>query len=126
MKGQGMKLSVRAATMVVVGILMMAMVAPSATAVAPGRSALKVRCDDRVERVGHGWGRHWEARLILENNRNQRTTVYGSWFVDGPHGNDTFRHHAELAAGERKVFRHGISRGREGPTVDLLRCVESS
>ena len=119
-----MKLSVRAAPMVVVVILMMAMVAPSATAVAPGRRGHDVRCSSSVAKTGSSaWGRRWQIRFVLQNNRNQRTTVHGRWQVDTSGYVDTHRHGAELAAGEREVFYLKLQRR---PIVDLLRCAEAS
>ena len=116
-----MKLSVRAATMLVVAILMMAMVAPSATAVAPGKwGHPDVRCNSRVTETGSSaWGRRWQIRFVLKNNRNQRRTVHGRWQVESSGYIDTLRRDAELAADERAVFYHRLT---YRPTVDLLAC----
>ena len=120
-----MKLSVRAATMVVVAILMMAMVAPSATAVAPGKWDFgpRVGCRSFVTS-----SHYLRVNFILKNDRNQRTTVHGRWHVyDDSRIDETFRHHAELATGEREVFTHIVGHPyMDEPTVDRLDCRESS
>ena len=123
-----MKLSVRAATMVVVGILLMAMVAPSATAVTPGRWAHGVRCHSRVHfDQGIRWDHEgrWIVTLALANNRNHRSTVHGSWHIDTPRSErgDTVHRHADLASGARQTFEvsyHGQL--QDPPTVDLRNC----
>ena len=118
-----MKLSVRAATMVVVVILMMAMVAPSATAVAPGRRAQRVHCSSSSQHYRRWHQSYWVVTFVLKNDRKHRSTVHGSWRVEGASSDRTVRHHADLAAGARKSFSKLFDGGpNAAPAIDLLRC----
>ena len=125
-----MKQSVRAATMVVVGILTMAMVAPSATAVVPGRWAHGVRCHSRADYdQGRTWG-HWDDRwivtFVLVNQRNHRSTVYGSWHLGTSRSvhSETVHRHADLASEGRQTFevKYRGELEKDAPTIDLLGC----
>lgn len=120
-----MRMSKRVGGTVVSGILMLAILVPSASAVAPGRTTQqRVRCDSGSHLEGRWGNRYWQVTFTLKNNRNQRTMVYGSWYVDGL-PNRTVRHRAELAAGAKEIFYSDGTDGSEHdepPTIDRLRC----
>ena len=123
-----MRLSVRATTMAVVGILLLAMATPSASAVVPGRWPHGGRCHSKVEfSNGHRWDHagRWIITLALVNHRHHRSTIHGSWQIDASRRvhDDTVHRHADLAPDARQKFEvsfHGQM--NDAPIIDLLNC----
>ena len=118
-----MRMSKRMAGMVAGGILMLATLAPPANAVAPGRATQRVHCPSHAEHYNRWHRSYWVVTFVLKNDRNHRSTVYGSWHVDAARESRTVRHHADLAAGTRETFSTTFDGGpNQAPQVDLPRC----
>jgi hypothetical protein len=118
-----MRPSARRAGAAMTALLILTLWAPSAGAVAPGRTVARERCSSTAERGFRMHYRYWRVTLIVRNLRNHRATVYGSWHVVTRHTDRTYRHHAELAPDTRAIFTK-VFKGaaRPAPVIDPLGC----